>query len=118
MITGQPVALSRALSNVIGNARRYGNSATVLLAADGDNTIITVTDDGPGIAPESFDAVFEPFKRLEESRNSETGGSGLGLSIARTVVHAHGGEIVLDNRTDRKGLKVRIELPRRRDVSQ
>ena len=67
-------------------------------------------DDGPGIPEDQFDAVFEPFTRLESSRSQETGGVGLGLAIARTVVRAHGGDIRLENRVE-GGLKAVISLP-------
>ena len=72
--------------------------------------VITVSDDGPGIDPDRLGEVFEPFVRLEESRSSETGGAGLGLSIARTLIRAHGGEIALSNRPG-GGLDAVVRLP-------
>ena len=71
---------------------------------------IDIDDNGPGIARESQESVFEPFHRLETSRNRETGGSGLGLSIARNIVRAHGGDILLINRAG-GGLRASVMLP-------
>lgn len=110
---GRKVALSRAFGNIIGNARRYGERARVVLDEAPDQVLVTVTDEGPGIPPDRFEEVFEPFARLDPSRSAETGGTGLGLSIARTIVRAHGGTIALANRSDRSGLVVRVNLPRR-----
>jgi hypothetical protein len=76
-----------------------------------DGTIaVTIEDDGPGIPVEEIDRVFEPFHRLEESRNRETGGVGLGLPIARNMLRAHGGDVVLKNRPE-GGLKAIVTLP-------
>jgi signal transduction histidine kinase len=76
-----------------------------------DGTIaVTIEDDGPGIPVEEIDRVFEPFHRLEESRNRETGGVGLGLPIARNMLRAHGGDVVLKNRPE-CGLKAIVTLP-------
>jgi hypothetical protein len=71
---------------------------------------IAIEDDGPGIPPEAMEAVFEPFRRLETSRNRETGGSGLGLSIARNIIRAHGGDILLEN-LPQGGLRTTVTLP-------
>ncbi len=106
----RPRAMRRALRNVIENALRYGGSAGVTAKRAGDLIRITVSDHGPGIPEMEFEKVFEPFYRLEKSRSRETGGSGLGLSIARTIVQAHGGAITLENR-EGGGLAVRIDLP-------
>lgn len=76
-----------------------------------DGTVsVTIEDDGPGIPPEEIDRVFEPFHRLEQSRNRETGGVGLGLPIARNMLRAHGGDVVLKNRPE-GGLKAIVTLP-------
>ncbi|WP_170134865.1 ATP-binding protein [Acuticoccus kandeliae] len=112
-IKGRKVALSRAIANVIGNARRYADRAVVTLRRDGGEAVLVVEDDGPGIPEESLDAVFEPFRRLDDSRSVDTGGAGLGLSIARTIINAHGGAIRLENRGDAKGLRVEIRMPLR-----
>ncbi len=107
----KPVAMRRAMRNVIENALRYGGGAEVTLEAAGDALRILVRDRGPGIPEDDLERVFDPFVRVEASRNKETGGTGLGLSIARTIIHAHGGEIHLRNRAG-GGLEVAVTLPR------
>ena len=106
----RPTALRRALSNLIENAARYGNCARVTAHADLSGLAITIEDDGPGIAQSDLVRVFEPFVRLEESRNAETGGIGLGMAIARDIVRRHGGDITLSNRNE-GGLRVVVSLP-------
>lgn len=106
----RPAALRRALRNVIENAVRYGECAKVGLALSEDWFEITVDDEGPGIPEVEFERVFAPFFRLEGSRSRSTGGVGLGLSIARTIVRSHGGDIVLTNLRG-CGLRVTIRLP-------
>jgi signal transduction histidine kinase len=106
----EPVALRRAVTNVIGNAVKYGGCARVSLEVRDAAVHIVVDDDGPGIPVSEMETVFRPFRRLETSRNRETGGTGLGLTIARTVVRAHGGEVKLANRTA-GGLRAEIVLP-------
>lgn len=107
----QPVALRRALTNLIENAVKYGHRARVSLAGRQDGISIRIDDDGPGIPEELHEDVFKPFRRLEVSRSRETGGAGLGLTLARTIVRAHGGDVVLVNR-DGGGLRVEVSLPR------
>lgn len=107
----RPVALRRAVRNLVENAIRYGSRARVSLRAEDDDVVIDIDDDGPGIPPDRLEAVFEPFVRLEESRSTETGGVGLGLSTARSIVRGHGGELMLVNRPD-GGLRASIRLPR------
>jgi len=111
----RPVAIRRALRNLIDNALAYGERARLSLTEDGEHVVLEVADDGPGIAEADRLRVFDPFVRLEDSRNRDTGGTGLGLSIARSVVQGHGGEIVLAN-PEAGGLSVRIWLPRERRV--
>lgn len=106
----RPTALRRAVSNLVENAVRYGDRARVALAATPEGPRITVEDDGPGIPPERIEEVYKPFVRLETSRSRETGGSGLGLSIARSIVLAHGGALTLANRRE-GGLRAEIRLP-------
>lgn len=106
----RPNAIRRALRNLIENAVRYGSAASVTWVLGDDDLVITVEDVGPGIPAENFDQVFDPFFRLEKSRSLETGGHGLGLSIARSIVRAHGGEITMSNR-ERGGLAVNVQLP-------
>jgi signal transduction histidine kinase len=108
----RPVALKRAFANLIDNAVKYGGGARVSLDADAAAVTVRVEDDGPGIPEEALETVFEPFRRLEDSRNRGSGGSGLGLTIARQVVEAHGGTLVLANRAG-GGLAAMVRLPRR-----
>jgi signal transduction histidine kinase len=105
-------ALRRALRNVIENAVRYGERARVELNSSGEGVEILVEDDGPGIPEADRERVFDPFVRLESSRNRDTGGVGLGLSIARSISRNHGGDITLSQRSS--GLCVHIRLPESR----
>jgi signal transduction histidine kinase len=109
-ILGKPQALRRCLTNLIANAVKFGSQAAVIVE-DGSSLVIRVRDDGPGIPEDQLERVFEPFYRLESSRNRDTGGSGLGLSIARDVIQAHGGSLVLRNLPVR-GLEAVVTLPR------
>jgi signal transduction histidine kinase len=110
-VRARPVALKRALANLVSNAESYGGSARVTMVPPADGTVaVTIEDDGPGIPTEEIDRVFEPFHRLEQSRNPETGGVGLGLPIARNMLRAHGGDVVLSNRPE-GGLKAIVTLP-------
>lgn len=107
----RPAALKRALSNLLSNAQSYGGGGRVAISGGAAGGVeIVIDDDGPGIPADHLERVFEPFVRVEESRNRETGGIGLGLAIARTIVHAHGGEIALANRPE-GGLRQRVTLP-------
>ncbi|MEW9616514.1 ATP-binding protein [Shinella sp. S4-D37] len=104
----------RALRNLMENAQRYGRGARVGVNGGGRTLEITIDDDGPGIPPGDLEHVFDPFARLETSRSRETGGIGLGLSIARAIVRAHGGEIGLSNRPE-GGLRATVTLPLERN---
>jgi signal transduction histidine kinase len=104
------MAFRRALRNLIENALRYGGNARVIYEVQGQSLLISIEDEGPGIPEDQLEQVFEPFFRLEESRSLETGGHGLGLSIARTIARAHGGDITLSNR-EGKGLVAQIKIP-------
>ncbi|MDO8986404.1 ATP-binding protein [Cypionkella sp.] len=108
--TVRPHALNRALRNLIDNAVRYGGGAEVSLTKEPGFAVITVADKGPGLPEDQLEAVFEPFVRLEASRSRDTGGVGLGLAIARTIIQAHGGTIQLRNRTG-GGLNAIVRLP-------
>ncbi len=108
--TGRPAALKRALSNLVGNALAYGGAARVALEAEGGQLRVRVEDNGPGIPHDQLESVFQPFRRLENSRNRETGGTGLGLTIARNILRAHGGDVVLANRSG-GGLSAVATLP-------
>jgi signal transduction histidine kinase len=111
-IMGKPQALRRCLTNLVANAVKFGTRAKIIVE-DGDVLVIRVRDEGPGIPPEELERVFEPFYRVESSRNRDTGGTGLGLSIARDVAQAHGGSLVARN-LPVKGLEALLVLPRRR----
>ncbi len=106
----RPDSLRRALRNLIENAVRYGERATVTLERDRSTVRIAVEDEGPGIPPEMMERAFEPFFRLEGSRSPETGGIGLGLAIARTIARSHGGDLRLANRAE-GGLRAELLLP-------
>jgi signal transduction histidine kinase len=106
----RPIALKRAIRNVIDNAVTYGHRAVVSMTVEADTIAIHIDDDGPGIPADSQQRMFEPFVRMDASRSRETGGVGLGLAIARTIVRGHGGDITLQNRDP--GLRVSIRLPR------
>lgn len=105
------VALKRALRNLVENALRYGGNARIVLRREADAVVLAVEDDGPGVPEDQIEEAFKPFVRLEASRSVETGGLGLGLAIARSVVTAHGGALTLQNRQE-GGLRAEIRLPR------
>jgi signal transduction histidine kinase len=107
---GRPIGIKRVMVNLIENAVKYGTEPTVQLAITDEQIIIRVLDRGPGI-PEHLQAcVFEPFYRIEGSRNKDTGGVGLGLPAARAIVLEQGGSVTLSNRQG-GGLEVRVTLP-------
>lgn len=108
---GRPLLLARALRNLIDNALAYGERASLQLVQEGGHIAIIVRDDGPGIDPGKIAEMMEPFARGEVSRNRFTGGSGLGLALAKTIAEGEGGSLVLDNRRDGPGLEARILLP-------
>lgn len=109
-ILAKAQGLKRCLSNLLHNAVKYGTRAVVHVA-DGRELVISIRDAGPGIPEDVLERVFEPFYRVESSRNRDTGGTGLGLSIARDIAQAHGGSIVLRNRPE-GGLEAIVTLPR------
>ena len=111
-LVGKPQALKRCLTNLIANAVKFGTRAEVLIA-DGADLVIRVRDHGPGIPEEELERVFEPFYRVESSRNRDSGGTGLGLTIARDLAQAHGGSLLLANLAG-GGLEATLRLPRRR----
>jgi len=103
-------AMKRALTNFVDNAVRYGGNTSVRAGVRGEMVEIVVDDDGPGIPEDKRDEVFKPFVRLDASRNSETGGVGLGMTIARDAIRSHGGEVTLEDAPG-GGLRVRVSLP-------
>lgn len=107
----RPVAMKRAVANLVSNALAYGGAARIGLSrGDGGGSASGCEDDGPGIPESESEAVFAPFRRLEGSRNRETGGTGLGLTIARNILRAHGGDVVLQN-CPQGGLRALATLP-------
>lgn len=110
----RPNEMRRAIRNLIENAVHYGKKAEVSIVSTAQHIEIRVEDEGPGIPPEDRERVFEPFVRLEASRNMATGGVGLGLTLVHAIAQGHGGKIVLAEREDGKsGLSARMILPRR-----
>ena len=106
--------LRRALRNLIGNALRYGGSAEVSLIKSDSGIVLRVDDNGPGIPADRIAAMLEPFTRGEASRNRDTGGAGLGLTLARAIAEQHGGRLILANRPTANGtggLRAEIRLP-------
>ncbi|MBR6231892.1 MAG: two-component sensor histidine kinase, partial [Alphaproteobacteria bacterium] len=112
-ILGRPHELVRVFSNLLSNAQKYAHSAVVSVGRREDEVQIIIDDDGPGIPPKKRADAFKPFFRLDKSRNSATGGVGLGLTIVRDAVLAHGGTIKLEN-SPQKGLRVIITLPEKK----
>ncbi|NJM11078.1 MAG: HAMP domain-containing protein [Synechococcaceae cyanobacterium SM1_2_3] len=107
----RPLALKRCLSNLLDNALKYGQCAQITVTDQPDRLLLILRDQGPGIPEAELERVFEPFYRLESSRSRDTGGVGLGLSIARNIARAHGGELTLRNHPQ-GGLEAVLELPR------
>ncbi len=111
LMNSRPEGLRRALRNLIENAVKYGGQAEVALTADDGAAKITIGDRGPGIPSSEHERVFEPFVRLETSRSRDTGGAGLGMAIARTMVRQLGGDIQLGTAAAGSGLLVTVTVP-------
>lgn len=110
VVHGKRLALKRALSNILHNAVKYGNRVRTNVSVEPGSVVVEMEDDGPGIPAEELHKVFEPFYRLEASRSRDTGGYGLGLTVARTIIQAHGGRLVLSNKAS-GGLLATVRLP-------
>ena len=108
---GRPQALKRCLANLLENAVKYGKAARVTVNDDDSLLEIRIQDEGPGLPQVELEKVFEPFYRVEGSRSRDTGGTGLGLTIARGIAEAHGGRLSLRNREE-GGLEATLRLPR------
>ncbi len=106
----RPNSFNRCIDNIISNARRYATKIEIELKISNDELNIIIDDNGPGIPADKREEVFRPFFRLDDSRNPETGGVGLGLSISKDVIHSHGGEIKLED-SPIGGLRVNISIP-------
>ncbi len=109
-IQGREQALKRAVTNVVSNALKYGSMVSVNMESNDRKLEIAIDDDGPGIPADKREEVFKAFYRLEESRNKETGGIGLGLAITKDVITSHGGKIELQD-SPLGGLRVLISIP-------
>jgi signal transduction histidine kinase len=107
----RPNEIKRAVRNLVENAVAYGHKADVRIANTGDGYDVVVEDEGPGIPETDRQRVFEPFVRLESSRNEATGGTGLGLTLVKAIAEGHGGAVILESRPG-GGLRARIHLPR------
>jgi signal transduction histidine kinase len=110
-LRAKPQALKRCVWNLLDNAVKYGVRARIAVDDDERRLRIRVLDEGPGIPAAEMDKVFEPFYRVESSRNRATGGTGLGLSIAKGIAEDHGGSLELGNRAE-GGLEATLILPR------
>ncbi|WP_248310319.1 ATP-binding protein [Bosea sp. 117] len=110
LVTIRADAFRRCISNLVANAWRHGQHVEIAGARDARWLIVTVDDDGPGIPPEQRDEVFRPFLRLDDARNQDAGGSGLGLTIARDAARAHGGDITLGD-SPLGGLRATVRIP-------
>lgn len=109
IVRGDPQALRRLFANLVENAIRYGQSASVAWQVVDENVVVTIDDEGPGFDPKTDDRLFEPFVRGDPSRNRETGGTGLGLAIVRSIAEAHRGSVALDNHPG--GGRICVTLP-------
>lgn len=105
----RPLAMRRALRNIIENALKYGQYARVRVTRVNHTAEIEVTDGGPGIPADALERVVQPFVRIEESRSRTTGGIGMGLAIAQSIMKSHGGELVIENLE--AGLRVALRIP-------
>jgi signal transduction histidine kinase len=107
---GRPFALKRAVTNLVENAIKYATVPEIELECAANELVVWVRDGGPGIPDKALADVFLPYYRVEKSRNRNTGGVGLGLTVAQAIIRGHGGEILLSNRPN-GGLEVRVTLP-------
>lgn len=109
-VRAKPLALKRAIGNLLDNALFYGDRAEIDVRGEPGAVAIAVRDHGPGVPEEAFASLFEPYVRLEHGREQNDGGMGLGLGIARSIIEAHGGELILENHPE-GGLNATIRLP-------
>ena len=107
----KPLPSKRCLTKLLDTAIKYGKSAVITVTDNDERLEIRIRDEGPGIPQPELEKVFEPYYRLEDSRNRETGGTGLGLTIARSIAESHGGQLTLRNRPE-GGLEANLTLPR------
>lgn len=111
-LSGDAAALTRVFRNLLNNAARHAVSRVdVVVCRDADDVVVTVGDDGPGIAPEDRERVFDRFVRLDADRSRSAGGTGLGLAIVREIAAAHGGSVTVQDGADGRGTVMRVQLP-------
>jgi signal transduction histidine kinase len=110
VVDGDPVALRRLITNLVDNALKFGSRARGRVFVEAGMAVVEIDDNGPGIAPDQVERAFEPFHRLETSRNRDTGGIGLGLAVVRAIARGHGGDVSLASRAG-GGLRARVTLP-------
>jgi two-component system osmolarity sensor histidine kinase EnvZ len=106
----RPSAFKRCLGNLVANAQRHADKIVLQASREQRFVSIHVDDDGPGIAPEHREDVFRPFYRLDEARNQDEGGAGLGLAIARDIARSHGGDVSLGT-SAMGGLRASVRIP-------
>ncbi len=106
----RPQGFKRCLVNLVRNACRHGDAVAIAGVHDQGQLVVTVDDDGPGVPPEEYEAIFKPFYRLDDARNLDESGTGLGLSIARDIARSHGGDIMLD-KSPLGGLRATVTIP-------
>lgn len=109
-VHADPLSIERLIQNLVDNGIRHGGTVRIMLDHVAGEAVITVADEGPGLPADQLERVFEPFERGDPSRNRETGGTGLGLTIARSIAERHGGRLTLANRAD-GGLEARFAMP-------
>jgi signal transduction histidine kinase len=110
VVDGDPVALRRLITNLVDNALKFGSAARGRVFTEGGMAVVEIEDNGPGIAEDQIERAFEPFHRLETSRNRDTGGIGLGLAVVRAIARGHGGDVLLKSRRE-GGLLAQVRLP-------
>jgi signal transduction histidine kinase len=110
VVDGDPVALRRLITNLVDNALKFGSAARGRVFVENQMAVVEIDDNGPGIADDQIERAFEPFRRLETSRNRDTGGIGLGLAVVRAIARGHGGDVSLKTLTE-GGLRARVRLP-------
>jgi len=109
-VLADPIALRRLIGNLLDNAVRYAGGARCRLVREGEEAVLLVEDDGPGIPEDRLERMFEPFERGDPARDPATGGVGLGLALARGIARAHGGEMRL-RRREQGGVCAELRLP-------
>ena len=110
VVDGDPVALRRLITNLVDNALKFGSAARGRVFAQNGMAVVEIEDNGPGIAADQVERAFEPFRRLEASRNRDTGGIGLGLAVVRAIARGHGGDVQLGPAPG-GGLRACLRLP-------